>query len=95
MISECENRKNQFEKNRSLDYTVCSSWVKIFVSWSKFCLVLKHWRICFNWLGKATAKVWLFLYFYVFPSVIPSLQLGSYYAGFEILVGFKNLVVFV
>jgi len=28
----------------SLDYIVCNSWLKIFVSWSNFRLVLKHWR---------------------------------------------------
>jgi len=49
----------------------------------------------FGWLGRATIKVWLFVCFSVFPSVISGPQVGSYYVGVEVLVGFKNLGVFV
>jgi len=52
--------------------------------------------MCFGWQGRATTKVWLFFcFFWVFPGVIPGLQMESYCVGFEILVGFKNLGFFI
>jgi len=95
MIFDRENGETNLENSLSPNYTVCNSWLKIFESWNKFCLVMKHRKTHFSRLGRATTKVWLFLWFWVFPCLISNLQVGSCYGGFEILMGFKNFGVFV
>jgi len=55
--------------------------------------VLKLDENVIGWLERATIEVWLFLYFLVFPGVVPGLQEGSCSVRVKVLVGFKNLYV--
>jgi len=70
------------------------SWVKNLCILEQIWLGFKAWRMGFGCVGRANTKVGLFLCILVYPGVIPSLQVRSRSVEVKILVGFKNLGVF-